>query len=41
VYKHTNRCNETEIYVNNFVPGIYVIRIVSATSTETKRFIVE
>ena len=41
VYKHANRCSETEISVNDFAPGVYVVRIVSETSTETKRFIVE
>ena len=41
MYKHANRCNETEIPVYDFAPGIYVIRIVSETTTETKRFIVE
>ena len=41
VYKHANNCNEMEISVNDFAAGVYVIRIVSETSTETKRFIVE
>ena len=41
VYSRTNGFREMEIPVYDFAAGIYVIRIVSATSTETRRFIVE
>ena len=41
VYKQANSCSEMEIPVYDFAPGIYVIRIVSKTTTEAKRFIVE